>query len=273
MIKIKPSDIILAAEGGSASRPYDSVEWWMAYEWFCRQLMKFQPNDTKYEILNATSSINNSNFNICCSIDTPVKRLSYMLKRGWPQGQEEFLATLGIENWSDLDKTIRIQGLKPKIFPENSWFEMQGRSFKKPGPNNCHQDATTVHCFGLQFSSYQKLWYAKIEYGYPHDSSSWHVGLKQKKKEKLDVFAERIDMWLNSVLWPDIDPQLRIQQERTWQIRYSAAQELFYANDIYDFEDVLADILSCRDDVGIASTLININKRRFATLRKWALAN
>lgn len=243
----------------------------MAYEWICRKLIEWKPESPPYELLNATSSINNHGFNNIWKMETPCERIAYLFKHGWFYLETDpFLAYLDINNWGDLAKPIFIKGRRPKEFPNKKWFEMSGRILNY-SPNSCHPKATSVQDFTLQFSSYRKRWRASIHYSYPHDSSSWEINLEQNYKESLDTFAGRIQNWIDKVLKPDLSPGVRQEKEITWSRVYSAMRDLFWDDyTICDAEDQMANILVKIEGSTLTEGRIILNKQRLATLKKWA---
>ncbi len=270
MLKFLPSDAILGSLNGFASRYYPDGDWFMAYEWFCRKLMEFRPDDTPFALLNETSSINNGNFYRMGIANSPRDRLVYLFKHGWFHAEAEpFLAYLGIKKWADLAKPITIIGRRPKEFPCRKWFEMRGRVLNY-SPNKCHKKARWVMGFSLQYARWKKRWVAQITYGYPHDSSSWEIHLKQNYREFLDTFGKRIQAWIDEIMKADESPGLRLEQVRTWSRVYSAMRDLFYSNNVYDMEEQLADELVKIKGSTITEGKIIINPQRLATLKKWA---
>lgn len=270
MLQILPSDAILRNGNGSTSKYYSSGDWFMAYEWICRKLIEWKPEGTPYEILNATSSINNSRFNNIWKTSTPCERIAYLLKDGWFHSEAHpFLTYLNINNWSDLAKPIFIKGRRPKEFPSLEWFKMSGRILSY-SPNSSHKKAAWVQGFSLRFVHWKKRWCAHIYYGYPHDSSSWEINIEQIYGEFLDTFAKRIQCWIDKVLKPDLDPLARQEKEKTWSRVYSAMRDIFYSTDIYDAEEQIADESVKIQGSAVTEGRIILNKQRFATLKRWA---
>jgi len=271
MLQILPSDALLESLGGFTSRTYFTGDWFMAYEWICRKLMQWKPEGPPFELLNATSSINNHGFNNIWGRETPGERIAYLLKHGWFRSEvNSFLAYLNINNWDDLAKPIFIKGRRPKEFPNHKWFELEGRILDY-SPNSCHLKAIWVQGFSLQFSSYRKRWIANIHYGYPHDSSSWEISLEQNYREFLDTFAGRIQNWIDKVLKPDLSPGVRKEKEITWNRVYRAMRDLFWDNhSICDAEEQIADELVKIEGSTLTEGRMILNKQRLATLKKWA---
>ncbi len=271
MFKILPSDAILTAINGYTSRHYDTVEWWMAYEWFCRRLIEWKANtktNTSYELLNATSSVGNYGFDSIYDNKTPCERLAYLFKHGWFWSQANpFLSSLNINQWSDLANPISIKGWRPKNFPDSDWFKMRGRIFKE-SPNECHPQAVFVSAFSLKFESYNKRWCAYIHYGYEHDSG-WVKRLEQNYRESLDSFAARINEWIERKLKPDLKPSERQWREQNWNRIYLAIREVFYGSicraDVIDHEKKIADLMvQIQGDAQIEMT-----PARLATILRW----
>jgi len=278
MISILPSDAIVEELHGFASRYHKPVDWWIAYQWFCERLREYEPRDTPFEILNATSGVGYHSTDRISAIETPRHRLAYLFKLvgvHWtsrPPGavrcpSSDFLAHLNIRNWADLAQPIHIRGRRPHIFPCREWFEMRGRRFRQRGPNRCHPKAIWVHGFSLQFWIDRKRWRAAIEYGYPHDSSSWFETLEQDYRQSLDRFAARINTWINEQLEPD--ERSRGERERRWTRVYHAMDNLFYA-DWCGPEEEIANLLAKVDGTTLTQGRIRLNKARLATLKRWA---
>lgn len=277
MISILPSDAIIEELHGFPSRYYASVDWWVAYQWFCQRLREWQPRNTAFEILNATSGVGDRSPKRMSAMSSPLHRLAYLFKlvevswtskppRAIPCPSSAFLAHLNICNWSDLAKPIQIHGRRPHVFPCREWFDMRGRFFKRPGPNDCHPDAIWVQGFSLQFHVDKKRWRAAIEYGYPHDSSSWFEGLMQEYRESLDRFAARINAWLDNRLEPD-EP-CREEKERRWNRVYHAMRELFYA-EWSGLEKEMVDLVAQVDGTSLTEGRIRLTKSRLTTLKRW----
>lgn len=271
MLKLLPSDAFLEVLGGFTSRIYSAGDWFMAYEWICRKLIEWKPEGPPYELLNATSSINNNGFNNIWRVDSPCERIAYLLKHGWFLNETNpFLVYLNINTWDDLAKTIFIKGRRPKEFPNQKWFDMRGRILSY-SPNSCHPKAIWVEGFSLQFSGYRKRWRASIHYSYPHDSSSWKIYIEQKYGEFLDTFAGRIQNWIDKVLKPDLSPGVRREEEITWNRVYQAMRNLFWDNySICDAEDQMANELVKIKGSTLTEGRIILNKQRFTTLKRWA---
>ena len=278
MLRIRPSDIILSAAKGCMSKGHETGDFWMAYEWFCRRFIEWKKVEnikaSCCEVLEAGSSINHTNFYPCYSYTEPAERLAYMLARCYDSGGlvTKFLQWLRLTGWASLDKPIAIKGRRPKRWPQRSWFESEGRILKTPGPNSCHPKALFVQKFGLKFCVHNKRWKASITYGYPHDSSSWHLEKYQGKKQSLDSFADEINTWIENICEPDPNPLHRIYIERDWQTIRDAVDELFWSD--YrepEMERVLADRLApVRRQAGNAAGKIELTIIRKRTLLRWA---
>lgn len=271
MLKLRLSDAILEDGGGWTSHFYTAGDWYMAYEWLCRKMLELKK--TGFQDLNATSSINNSEFNPMRRCDAPLKCIGYLLRHGmgfWKREPSEFLVSLGIRRWSDLDKIILIKGRRPTIFPKTSWFKIRGRRFKGR-PNSCHPKAKWVSGFSVQFCHYRKRWTASIDYGYRYDDG-WEVKLEQNYHEHLDSFTKRIDAWLEEKLGPENEWEAssRERYERNCHCVRDAWEELFYENDIPFIENEMADLIAKIPGGACTESHIFINKQRLATLKKWA---
>ncbi len=273
MLIFKPSDAMLLSMGGFASKHYCAGDWFMAYEWFCRKLIEF---GGPFELMNETSSINNSEFNEIRSVNSARERIVYLLKHGWFQSEaNKFIAFLGINTWEDLSKPITLKGRRPQAFPNPSWFKMRGRVFSY-SPNDCHPEATWVQGFNIQFDDYHKRWFARIEYGYPHDGSSWTVGILQNYREHLNSFRKRVDVWIEEQLKPEglNEPGQRFEQERTWERVNSAMKDIFWhgylSPSILDHGKQMADLLVSVDGTSLTEGRMTITKARLATLKRWA---
>ena len=278
MITILPSDAIIDELHGFASRYYEPVDWWLAYQWFCQRLREWQPRNTAFEILNATSGVGDTSTNPLSAMGSPRYRLAYLFKlvgvhwtnkppRAIPSPSSDFLRHLNIRYWSDLSKPIQIHGRRPKVFPCREWFDMRGRLFKKPGPNEYSPQAIWVQGFSLQFHINSNRWRAAIEYGCPHGLSSWDETLDQHDKESLDRFAGRINAWIENKF--ERDDRLRGEKERRWVRAYEAMGNLFYT-DYAGPEEEMADLLAKVDGSTLRESRIRLNKARIATLKRWA---
>lgn len=269
MLKIKLSDAILA-DNGWPSRFYPAGDWFMAYEWLCRKIMDF--NHGEFEKLNATSSINNSQFNPIYDTDVPCERIAYLCKHGlgfWGGEVEPFLVYLGVRKWADLAKTISITGRRPKEFPHKSWFNISGRQLSY-SPNRCHTKAIYVSNFSVQFCHYSKRWIAHIDYGYLHDSG-WTISIEQNYREHLDSFAVRVNNWLADVLIPEDANEARMRQSqvRDWRRVCDAFKEIFYESDFPFIETEMTDLLMKVEGTSLTYHRIHLDKSRITTLKKW----
>jgi len=276
MLIFRPSDAIMNVIGGNQTKRYKDGDWWMAYEYFCRKLIEWNPDPSRgspvCEVLNATSSINNDTFYEIKDIDGPVKRLAYLFS-GRSYRCDAFLKSIGIENWTDLSSPIEIQGRRPKIYPNpimfhgDGWFDIRGRTIKRKFRDKHAKDCYYVQGFGMQFDVYSKRWVAYIHYGYDRSDGRsrryWKIKMEQNYREFLGSFWGRVDKWIEKVLEPEDDPRERIQDNVEWERRFHAAKELFYDNwlntDVCEFETILAD-----------GGQICITNRRLAVLKRWA---
>jgi len=266
MFCIRPSDAILEAMYGASSRYYMPGEWWLAYEWFCRKVLERE--DRAYEMLNATSSINNFNFWPMGSQRDAVERLAYLFKR---VGRQSFLSELGYRTWADLNKPISFNLRKPKWFPRSEWFKLHGKRLTEIH-NKCHPKAVSIHGFTLRFDKGRERWVALLQYGYPNDASSWTIEFGQDYRETLDHFAGRIDRWLDRGLVSERDDGVRLYREQVRRRAYQAVDDLFWGNHFYD-EDKgkLADELAKRRGRGVLiDARFILNQSRLATLKRWA---
>lgn len=272
MIIVLPSDALILTMHGFASRYYPAVDWWMAYEHICRACIKY---DCPTEILNATSSINNLNFNPCRKMDSPIERLAYLFKNFGQSGLQDYdklLRRLKIRSWADLAKPIAIQGRRPKIFPCQEWFEMRGRTFKE-SPNSCHKDTVWVQGFYLRFCNQNKRWEAGIDYGSPHDCSSWDIKIYQGIGQSLDDFAEEINKTIDDKLIAESenDSRFRPHREDVWSEKKNAFEELFY--DDYKAPQAITDLLVEKNISAFTTEKIKLNPHRVTTLKKWIQAD
>lgn len=270
MQKFRLNDAIIEDGDGCTSRFYRYGDWFMIYEWLCRKYLEWG-KEKKYEILNATSSINNGCFYEIYSLESPVKRIAYFLRYGFYKHQANpFLKYLKINKWADLDRLIIINGRRPKDFPNRKWFELYGRLLNY-SPNHNHPKARYVQNFSLQFDRYEKLWKAKLYYSYAHNSSSWSLSLYQKRKEHLDTFAGRIDSLIGDILIPETldEERRRLQDERQWHCSCVALKKIFYERDFPFFEKELSDMLNKIQGTSLSYARIFLTKQRLRTLKKW----
>jgi hypothetical protein len=268
MITIVPSDAIILDLGGFASRPYPSVDWWRAYAWFAERLCAWRPQDIKREILDATSGINCHAFDPLRRVEEPVHRLAYLFKHVGVAGLNDahFLAHLQRRRWADLAQPIVIPGRRPKDFPRREWFEMKGRTFRQ-SPNKYHPKATCVQGFGLQLCERKGWlqWVGLINYGYPHEGSSWSVEIPQLRNESLDRFAGRIQKTIGGLLVPDEFPHGRQRREEDWERTHRALRDLFCTDVRFgDDNQLTARMMESR---------VNLNKERLMALKQWIAAD
>ncbi len=279
MFKIFPSDAIVSDMGGFPSRHYPTSDWWMTYEHFCRKFLEWCDTIGKspYEVMTATSSINNGRFYPLHSMKSARDNLVYLFQHaGQDYRRADFLRYMGIKNWNDLSKPVAISGWRPEAFPHRDWFFMPGRVFKK-SPNSCHKKAKWVMGFSLQFCSYNKRWRAIITYGYPHDCSSWDVTLEQNHHETLNNFAIRVDKWVEGLMIPESDwcqkAEQRSRRVGVWYEKRNSLKTIFrFGDGLYGAEEnALTDnIMAIQKGASLLDDRIHLNKSRYGTLARWA---
>ena len=176
-----------------------------------------------------------------------------------------FLRDHGIKTWDDLDRVHTAPGWKPQRFACHSWFGgyLIGRELKQP-PDEQHPGATTIVNAGLRFG--EGKWWHHINYSYPHDSSSWVVGLEQKRREGREQFAARVDAWLADML---VDEDHYAMNARVYQYRVlerikPAVDTLFSGRFGEGDCDRLADAIAAPD------RRIKLTAQRTQTLLRWA---
>jgi hypothetical protein len=255
------------------------------WQWFVQRLAESGigrgRHSTPYEWINGTSSINNHEPNPIGGEEfwkEPRRRVvDLLLHTGRDDGPGRFLRKhCGIPSWASLTKPIIVPIQTSDEFPTAeflgpSWFTMGGRTFKK-SPNSCHSEATWVQDAELELNDIATLWRLKVEYGYPHDSSSWYWRVAQEKGERLDAFAARVNQRIEEAMTPDTNPGVRREKVREWGRTYEALRGVFY-EPTYRFcgwEDSLSDEINRIDGSSLMDSRITLTGRRIATLKKWA---
>ena len=255
-----------------------------AYQWYAGKLDAWHESRQKkdrnfrarWEYLNATSSIHNSEPDPIYGFDAPFKRLAMAFSSaGDPrEGIGDFLRFCKLKTFADLSKPLIIPVAHTDEFPPRSWFELRGRQFKV-SPNSCHPPATWIMSGAVQINRRGTLWKLRIEYGYIHDSSHWFYEIYQDKTETLDKFVVRANSELDSLLVPESDWMYtgshRLAAERDWQSSYAALRTIFcdHHYQMGDWELKLADLLAGLDGPGISSRRIRLTKTRLRTLENW----
>jgi len=266
-LKFTPSHVLLKEVSGLfPHNAYMSAPIrFAAYQWFCQRFYKFNPKSPKWEQLNGTSSINNSDPYLIDSDYEPLRRLAKLLCN---VGHSPFLNSVGIFDWCDL--------AKPKIltvpwcdnFPNQKWFDLAGREFVK-SPNSYHTKATCVYGAALQLSCRCISWKLVLTYGYKHDSSAFDYEIRQLDNEPLDEFTIRVDSELSNILLPDVPG--RTEAERDWQRVYTGLKNCMYDTrwDCLHWEKDLTDLIMPNRTQGIGSRKISIDPSRVAVLKSW----
>lgn len=273
--KINPADVVRGRGG-----PYRGQALAM-WQWFVLRLIDAKINierwGTPFEYINGTSSINNASpYPICFDDkgDEASRRVrQLLLHAGERGGRGKFLRRIGFPNWASLDRPLIITTQSSREFPNDAWFEMQGRRFKG-SPNSCHRQARSVQSAALELCYDARRWRLSIEYGYPHDASSWKVNIEQKDGERLDHFRTRVDAEIDSLLLPDPNPGVRRETERDWYEVHRALERAFYddmSRGMIDWEDRLSDILVQVKSGSLAQARIMMTPARLSTLKRWAI--
>lgn len=284
MITIVPHDAVIECAGGFGVSPAREGDWWAIYQWFCDRLTQWKHRDGNYDILNgrSKSGCTSSEFDPLCDRDAPIRRLGYLFSwvgtnwiereefHGRPGRESRFLSWMKLRKWPDLAKPISIHGRRPKVFPQPEWFEMRGRTLIK-SPNEYHPKATIV--FGFHLKPVERKggvrWLGRIEYGYPHGSSSWYIRIPQLRREPLDAFAARIQKTIDGLLVPEPWSHSRKCYEHAWE-RHHNALDVLFCDDTHSKGGaihLLADRLAKSDD------RIWLNDERFTALRSWIAAD
>lgn len=275
MISIRPADALIREVRGFSSRYIDEAEWFVVYEHFARRLAAWESGGLKCELLNDTSSINNGELHPLHSRDAARKHLVGLFREaGGKFTGGDFLRFCGINTWADLDRPVQVRGWKPQLFAARQWFDMEGRKFKSPGPNQCHRRARCVYCGELIFCVHRKRWHYRLGYGYPRpdDHSRWYIGLSQNSTESREHFAGRVNEWLADQLIAE-DGRYRAidrnRRERKWLSARQACETLFNI-DKYDIEGKLATAAVAIRSAGLGDHRIPLTKARLRTLLRWA---
>jgi hypothetical protein len=266
--KFCPADIIRGYGG-----PYRG-EALGVWQWFVQRLAEYVPRETPYEWINGTSSINNHEPWPTGGEDfwvEPRRRVRELLLRA---GQKNriglFLRKCQIPSWASLNRSIIATVRTSDNFPNSDWFKMTGRTFKK-SPNSCHSGAISVHGVTLELSQGGKLWGVRVEYGYPHDSSSWYWRIRQSSAENLDDFVVRVDAEIDAAMVPDTVSD-RQYWERQWWETYKSLRGVFFDEHIGmpEWEKELADAIGKIDGASMSAHRIRLTRSRLATLKRWA---
>lgn len=227
-IRFRPSDALTEHDWYG----FDPI-WYIAYEDFARQIIKA---GAPFEILNNTSGIGCDSFSPLCDEKDACTNLANLFRHAgseWPAGK--FLASIGVESQADLDKPIVLLDNRPERI--GGALSVQGRRLKRPGPNECHPEALEVYRGKLKFQKHDLRWLYRVNYSYPHDSSSWYIELTQKKGQSLPAFFASIEPWIESVMEPDTEgPNSRLHRLRAWHSAHEALKRLFYFD--YDGSDI-----------------------------------
>lgn len=272
MFTFKPIDAVFGEVGDAEW--HSPARWLLAYQQFARAC---KAGEFPHEILNRTSSINNSAF--APFADEPGDRARGRLAAlfthvGQADEAGRFLKTLGIRKPEDLAKPVAVHGWQPQKFPGRHWFMQEGRRFKKPGPNSCHPRAVWVMRTELKLD-WQLRWEVALVYGYRHDGSWWHEAITQHYRESLDDYAGRVDAWLEERLEPEEENARRARpyHERKWGDRHLAVRELFWGDfgaDMVDFDKKLTDLLCTIPGWSLTEGRILLTPERLKILQGWA---
>lgn len=289
MITVIPADAMIEALHAFGISPSREGDWWIVYHWFCEQFSAWKHRGDNYAILCGDGKCGciQNEYDAIRDRQEPIRRLAYLFARlmpGWIDRESRgkprfdiaarFLTRCGIRTWQGLVKPMRFHGWHPKVFPKSKWFEMQGRTFKT-SPNSCHPKATSV--FGFTFELCERKgwlqWVGRIEYGYPHDGSSWYVGIPQIRDETLDKFAVRIDETIDGLLVPESWSCGREQYERDWNRTRRAIDDVFNVSDCRLDYDGLTNLFMDVKGSSLQSHRVRLDNRRAALLRRWLRAD
>ena len=286
MIYMLPNDAIIGCTPGCyTSRNYQSAEWLMFYQWLFEQFQRWNKRGAGCEIFNMTSSINNSSLQALKNNpgDQVMKALANLFcQSGRKNLAGKFLASQRIRTWRDLDKHIGIPGWRPKNFPNQTWFSLFGRWFKKPGPNKCHPEARWHDRASLRLRN-DGRWVMSFYLDYYRDGgSSWSVDVIQEYRESLDKFAARVNARIEEIFEPTVTTPLdRACYERDWNRTFDALQDLFceanrappykweYCKEMVKLADELRGV---EGPVRLAGH-ITLTPARTAALRRWMMVN
>lgn len=251
-----------------------------AWQWFVQQLAESGAKGSygyiPYEWINGTSSINNSRpdpFGCEEFWEEPNRRMRQLLLcAGQRNSIGNFLKRkCGIPSWASLERKIFANVKTCLEFPNEDWFGMSGRTFRR-SPNSCRAGATFVHDARLELDGDGKLWSLSVEYGYPHDSSSWFWRVKQEDGERLDAFAKRVEDEIDNAMEPDPEPSKRRYLARMWGETYAGLRGVFYDEGMkcIGWENLLADSINHISALGLAQSRIPLTPQRMAVLKRWA---
>lgn len=271
MITFRPLDALRP----SPQRFYHDAEWLMILAHFAEEFggRPFRYGVYGWEILNGTSSINNSHLDGFDAGEAGAQARARLAKlfqhAGWETEAGLFLWRLGIREAGDLGKPITIPGRPPKYCWGLPWWANQrGRLFKK-SPNRYHPKARWVEKCRLGYSVRTHTWSVVFFYSYPHDSSSWSDGVTQRRGESLEKFGNRVTAWIEDKFVPESrnGPLWRPARERRWTKAHDAMEVLFgWRGDVpTDYSEQVADILQ-----HTSSGFFAFSKARLATLKRWA---
>lgn len=245
--------------------------YFLAYEHFAR-LLADRPKIPKH-VMILTSGRGHRSLGPLIDRGHPRRVLRAMAARAGDRTTDhgQFLWDIGIKKWADLQLPIGLRAHEPRI--ESGWFDLLGRTFWYPGPNECHPKATTAYYGAFRFCIHRCRWDFFVNYSYPEDSSSWEARLEQKPGQSLSGFCKAIGPWLEKVLEPDDDPRHRLYMQRQSAGKMKTIEDLFTTTSVRD--DVLAKRLRDRllriDPSGVRiQHRLQMTEVRWQTLLCWA---
>lgn len=262
MLTLIPSHAITGVLGGYPAPHTMDADWFCLYEHFGKQVREWNSRDNVCEVLNATSSVNNSDLAPLLSPAAARTNLAQLFAHAGDTGLSgEFLRHCGINSWADLATPIQVTGWRSKLFADAKWFDLAGRRFRR-SPNRFHPKARFTANGGLRFEIYLGRWVYRIGYGYAHDPG-WTEGLEQAAGESREKFAGRVNQWMNDRLTPESSPHDRRWRERVWSRRYEELIGLFESLGL-NFPAELADVIVAKGG------RIGLTESRIRTLTRWA---
>ena len=275
MITYRPDYIVSSAFGHCVYDPKAPHDFLPLYEHFARKVLDWK---LPREVLNDTSSINNSEFDPLGSQQQAQQTLAKLfLMAGTDCGRGAFLRRCGIRRWADLAKPICVEGRPCKrCFAYSITYDVCERKLTAPGPNPCYPWAVYAQSASFHFGAYDRLWHFDLSYGYSRDSSSWDTGVVQGRKESLRTFMdETVPKWLEERLEPEWDSGPRQQRNRDYVRLTSAVAEVFaWECGKRDLTiDALVDSLLGVDGYALTAHRMSLTGRRLGTLRRWMRAD
>lgn len=279
MIIFRPIDAIFASIAyGKVSRFYSDEEWLLVLAHFARQFHDPRRLSLPWEIFNLTSGIGCRSLDGACAEvagKDAHRRLAKLFSHtGLETEAGMFLWRCGLRSPSDLYEPLSIATPRVPRWSLPWWGNQAGRWFRKPGPNPSHPEARWVEKTLLRYHPERDRWSLVFFYSYPHDSSTWCEGVRQKRGEGLDRFGARVSAFIEERFEPEDRnaPLTRPHREKIWHRVNSAMRTLFpWGTHVPpDYAKQIADLLCEVPGVCLREGRFGLTPRRLSTLKRWA---